>query len=151
MGIHRFLCSYNREGAYESIGHFDPIGRYVDGEADPCQDCDEHGSPYCVNRCDHNDACYGCADCYDYRTEFCYQECEYNSGFELVHPCDGCDQVSTDYCFLECPYNEDWQLQNRSDRRERRGRRPNPCDNCQHSTCTPGCSYYEKRQAAEVK
>ena len=159
--LHRFLCSYNREGAYESIAHLDPTGQYVDGEADPCQDCDERCSPYCINRCEHNDAYYRCGDCYDYRSEFCYQECEYNEGYELVHPCEGCpstgsghpepvvrqahhpeqcrrvegcDQTSTEHCFLECPYNEDWQLHN-------------PCDNCQRSECTPRCPYYEKKQA----
>jgi len=90
-------------------------------------------SPYCVNRCDHNDAFYGCSDCYDYRSSFCYEECEYNEGYELVHPCDGCNDVSTEYCFLECSYNEDWQLQN-------------PCDNCQRREGTRSWPYYEKRQ-----
>ena len=129
--LHTFLSSYNREGAYESIGHFDSTGLYVDEDADPCQDCDARCSPYCVNRCEHNDAFYGCGDCYDYRSEFCFQECEHNEGYELVHPCDGCDQASTEHCFLECAYNEDWQLQN-------------PCDNCVNPECTPACPYHEK-------
>ena len=129
--LHTFLSSYNREGAYESIAHFDSTGLYVDGDADPCQDCDERCSPYCIKRCEHNDSYYGCGDCYDYRTSFCYQECEYNEGHELVHPRDGCDQASTDYCFLECPYNDDWQLHN-------------PCDNCQRPECTRTCPYYGK-------
>jgi hypothetical protein len=134
--IHSFLSSYNREGAYETISHFDPTGQYEDEEEDPCQDCDDCCSPYCINRCDHNDSRYGCGDCYEYRSEFCFEECEYNSGYELVHPCEGCDQASTEHCFLECPYNQDWQLQK-------------PCDNCQHSECTATCPYHEKHQAAE--
>ena len=136
--IHSFLSSYNPAGPYELISHFDPTGEYVDEEADPCEDCDERFTPYCINRCEHNDGNYGCGDCNDCRTDFCYQECEYNQGYELRHPCDGCDQASTDYCFLECPYNDDWQLQN-------------PCDNCQRSECTVRCSYYEKHQAAEAR
>jgi len=129
--LHTFLCSYNRDGAYESIAHFDPTGEYADPNDDPCQDCDERCSPYCINRCEHNDAFYGCGDCYDYRTSFCYEECEYNEGYELVHPCNGCDQSSTDYCSLECPYNEDWQLQT-------------PCDNCVNPECTGRCPYRKK-------
>jgi hypothetical protein len=135
--IHSFLSSYNREGAYETISHFDPTGEYEDEEEDPCQDCDECCSPYCINRCDNNDSRYGCGDCYEHRSEFCFEECEYNSGYELVHPCEGCDQASTEHCFLECPHNQDWQLQN-------------PCDNCQYEECTESCPYYEKHGAVNA-
>ena len=132
--LHSFLSSYNREGAYESIAHFDPTGEFVDQEDDPCQDCDERCSPWCINRCQNNDGLFGCGDCYDYRSSFCFEDCEFNSAFELVHPCDGCDQEATDHCYLECSYNQDWEMQK-------------PCENCQRDECRDDCPYFEKRRA----
>ena len=99
--LHRFLCSYNRDGAYERIDRFDPTGQYVDGDDDPCEDCDEKCSPWCIHGCEHNDW-YACRDCYEYRTAWCFQECEYNRDWSLQDPCDPCEHEA---CLEhECPY-----------------------------------------------
>jgi len=99
--LHRFLCSYNREGAYERIGDFDPTGEYVDENDDPCENCDEKCSPWCIHGCEHNDW-YSDRDCYDYRTEWCFLECEYNEDWSLQDPCDTCGHET---CLeAECPY-----------------------------------------------
>ncbi len=52
--LHSFLSSYNSENPYEKIGHFDPSGEYQDEDDDPCEDCDDKCTPYCIFSCDHN-------------------------------------------------------------------------------------------------
>ncbi|MCX6069394.1 MAG: hypothetical protein NTU91_00835, partial [Chloroflexi bacterium] len=105
--LYDFLSSYNSDGPYIRIGKFDP--EYNDPDDNPCDDCDDYHSPYCICECSHNDGNYCCSDCAEYRTDYCYQECSYNlPGFQYISPCDSCEE-SEQYCFLECQYNQKWE------------------------------------------
>ena len=99
---HRFLCAYNSGNPYEKIGHFDPTGEYQDEDEDddPCQDCDDRSTPYCIRECAHGGS-DSCPDCVDYRTDFCYESCRYNEEWQLVEPCDDCPFSA---CDEKCPY-----------------------------------------------
>jgi len=134
--LHDFLSSYNHEGAFVRIGKFDPD--YDDPDEDPCEDCQEYHSPYCICECSHNEGLFCCADCGEYRTDYCYQECSYNvPGFQYVSPCDDCEE-SEEHCFLECQYNAEWQVNS-------------PCNECEKKECE-GCKYAaKKRELAERK
>jgi len=131
--LHAFLCEYNPDGPYEKIGHFDPTGEYQDEDENPCDDCDERCSTYCIFDCGNNDGQYDCQDCYDYRTDYCYLECHYNEDFSRFKPCDDCEDLGTEHCYLECEYNEEWQLRN-------------PCNSCERESCETGCPFYAKNQ-----
>jgi hypothetical protein len=131
--LHTFLSSYNSENPYEKIGHFDPEGQYQDEDDDPCEDCDDKCTPYCIFSCDHNTDIYTCQDCCDHRSQYCYEECEHNADHERFHPCDDCESKGGDHCYLKCRYNQEWQLQN-------------PCDDCEEAECLKEeCDYYEKK------
>jgi hypothetical protein len=130
--IHQFLCSYNPANPYEKIGRFDPSGEYHDEDDDPCQDCDEKCSPYCIFECGSNDGQYNCRDCCNYRTDECYRECSHNEGYEYVHPCEGCSDEGSENCYLECPYNDTWQLRK-------------PCTNCDQD-CDESCQYKKMKE-----
>jgi len=130
--IREFLNSYNPDNPYIKISRFDPD---CPGEEDddPCEDCEERCTPYCIMDCEHNEmGSYSCSDCCDYRTDFCYGECERNRGFDYVHPCHDCEE-GKDYCFLECRWNHDWALSN-------------PCEECENDSCDDECEYSEKRE-----
>lgn len=131
--IHNFLCSYNPENPFEKISRFDPTGMYEDPNENPCEDCDDRCSPYCVNSCSENDGYFSCSDCCYFRTEYCFTDCEYNEGFDLIHPCDDCSKVATPYCHLHCPFNSEWDLQN-------------PCDGCDMESCQEDCPYRTKKE-----
>ncbi len=135
--LHSFLSAYNPENPYEKIGHFDPLGRYEDEESDPCEDCDDKASPYCIFGCEHNNECYTCADCYDLRAEYCFEECEHNADHERFHPCEACARKGEERCYLECRYNKEWELQN-------------PCDACEEEECThEECPYFTRKKETE--
>ena len=132
-----FLTSYNSENPYEKIGHFDPSGEYQDEDDDPCENCDDKCTPYCVFSCDHNTDVYTCSDCCEHRSQYCYEECEHNADFERFHPCDDCDSKHTEACFLTCRYNKEWQLQN-------------PCEECEEEECRKDeCPFFTKKQECE--
>ncbi len=132
--LHSFLSSYNPENPYEKIGHFDPSGQYADEEEDPCEDCDEKCTPYCIFSCEHNNDMYSCQDCCEYRSAYCYEECEHNSDHERFHPCDDCDSKGGEHCYLKCRYNKEWQLQN-------------PCDDCEEEEClNQRCDYFARKE-----
>jgi len=130
--LHTFLSSYNSENPYEKIGHFDPSGQYQDEDEDPCEDCDDKCTPYCIFSCDHNTDIFTCEDCCEHRSQYCYEECEHNADFERFHPCDDCESKGGEHCYLKCRYNKEWQLQN-------------PCDECEEAECLKEeCEYFEK-------
>ncbi len=130
--LYQFLSSYNPDSPYEKISHYDPTGKYYDEEDEPCENCDESCSGYCIFECDHNTGQYTCMDCYDYRTDYCYLECEHNEDFVRFSPCDDCREKATEHCHLNCQFNNTWQLQN-------------PCDeNCSYEECSKECPYFEK-------
>ena len=94
--LYQFLVSYEPGGAYVKIGKFDRTGEFDDPDDDPCEDCEDKYTPYCIYQCEHNeDGCYTCNDCNDYRTEYCYAECQYNQD---LSPCDDC-KYSPGVCF----------------------------------------------------
>jgi len=131
--LYAFLCEYNPDSPYEKISRFDPTGEYCDEDENPCDDCDERCSAYCIFECSNNDGQYECSDCYDYRTDYCYLECRYNEDFSRFSPCDDCDDKGEEYCYLECEYNDQWQLQS-------------PCSNCEREQCNAECPFFEKLQ-----
>jgi hypothetical protein len=132
--LYEFLCQYNSENPYEKISHFDPTGEYQDEDDNPCEDCDESCTPYCIHECGDNDGQYSCSDCCDYRSDYCYQDCDYNQDFEQFSPCDDCDQKATEHCYLHCQYNEQWKLHN-------------PCEeDCKFDECSSQCQFYSKSQ-----
>jgi hypothetical protein len=134
--LYEFLCQYNPDQPFEKISHFDPTGQYQD-EDNPCENCDECCTPYCIHECRENDDFYSCSDCCDYRFDYCYQDCDYNQDFEQFSPCDDCKDGNSEHCYLECSYNEDWQLQK-------------PCDDdCKFEECTSECPYFKKLQGLE--
>ena len=137
--LHEFLCSYSSEGGpYEKIGAFDPTGRFVDENENPCENCDESCAPYCIGGCGNNEGSYGCSDCSEYRTSYCYQRCDYRQYCDLS-PCDDCEDSNTEHCYLECEYNSAWQ------KRE-------PCENdCEFENCNEECPYYSKLQSLTKK
>ena len=107
--LHEFLCSYSPDGGpFEKIAAFDPTGEFVDEDDNPCENCDESCSPYCIGGCGNNESRYSSSDCCERRSHFCYNECEYNQYCDLS-PCDDCDDVNTEHCYLECEYNSTWQ------------------------------------------
>ena len=119
------------DGPYIRIGKFDP--EYNDPDEDPCDDCEDYHSPYCICDCSHNDGNYSCSDCGEYRTDYCYSECSYNvPGFQYISPCDPCEE-SESYCFLECPYNKKWEQNN-------------PCSDCDKQGKCDDCEYAEKKE-----
>jgi hypothetical protein len=132
--IYEFLSSYSPEtGPYEKISHFDPTGSFVDEEDNPCEDCSESCSPFCIASCGTNDGCYATDDCCEYRTEYCYTECNHQEICQLS-PCDNCDDEATEECYLSCRYNSDWELKD-------------PCENsCEFKECSTECAYYKKHQ-----
>ena len=132
--LYEFLCSYSPDTSpYEVIANFDPHGTFRDENDDPCENCDESSSPYCIGSCSSNTGNYGCSDCSEYRTRYCYRDCEYNESCDLS-PCDNCGDKSTESCYLECEYNSDW------DRRD-------PCEDvCEFQDCSAECVYYQKKQ-----
>jgi len=131
--LYEFLCQYNPDGPFEKISHFDPTGQYQDDE-NPCEDCDESCSPYCIFECSENEGQYECRDCCDYRTDYCYLECDYNQDFEQFSPCDDCSDEGTEHCYLKCCYNQEWQLHK-------------PCDECcEFEECNCECPYFKKSQ-----
>jgi hypothetical protein len=135
--LHSFLSSYNSENPYEKIGHFDPSGEYQDEDEDPCENCDDRCTPYCIFSCDHNADIYTCEDCCEHRSQYCYEECEHNTDFERFHPCDNCESKGTDDCYLTCRYNKEWELQK-------------PCDECEEEECRKeDCPSFEKKQELE--
>jgi len=133
--LHSFLSSYNPENPYEKIGHFDPSGQYQDEDDDPCENCDDKCTPYCIFSCDHNNEIYTCEDCCEHRSQYCYEECEHNEDFERFHPYDDCDRKETEHCYLKCRYNKEWDLHN-------------PCSGCdEEEGCRHDeCPYYQKRK-----
>jgi hypothetical protein len=132
---HSLLSSYNRPGAYEEISHFDPVGGYEGEPEDPCAECDDSLTPYCIHACEHNEGGrFSCSDCPDYREEWCFTKCEYNRDFEQQHPCDGCRDRGQEYCFRGCPYNRQFELQS-------------PCENC-HLGEGEACAYETEERAA---
>jgi hypothetical protein len=134
--IHQFLCSYNPENPYERISHFDPNGEYQDDDDDPCHDCDEKFTGYCIFECGSNDGQFGCSDCNDYRTTYCFTDCPHNHDFQSVHPCDRCTDEATQHCYLECEYNQEWELRN-------------PCTSCDHETCQDDCEFKERKEGID--
>jgi hypothetical protein len=78
--LYEFLGQYNPDNPFERISHFDPAGNYKD-EDNPCEDCDDSCTPYCIHECRENDGQYGCSDCCDYRSDYCYLDCDYNQDF----------------------------------------------------------------------
>jgi len=137
--IYEFLSSYSPDtGPYERISRFDPTGRFVDEDDNPCEDCPESCSPFCVGSCGSNEGQYETSDCSEYRTHYCYTECDHQQICQLS-PCDDCDDEGTDECYLNCQYNRFWELKD-------------PCDsNCQFQECTPECPYHEKHQSVKEK
>ncbi len=134
--LHEFLCQYNSGNPYEKIGSFDPTGQYED-EDNPCEDCNDSCSPYCINECGSNDGQYSCRDCNDCRSEYCYIECDYNQDFDKFSPCDDCSESGTKHCYLACRYNKSWKLHQ-------------PCDDdCQFEDCDAECPYFKKLQDIE--
>ena len=131
---HSLLSSYNRPGAYEEISHFDPAGAYEGEPEDPCAECDDSLTPYCIHACEHNDGRFGCSDCPDYREEWCFTKCEYNRDFEQQHPCASCRDRGQEHCFRTCPYNRQFELQS-------------PCENC-HLGEGEACAYETEERAA---
>jgi hypothetical protein len=131
--LSQFLASYNPDNPYEKVSHFDPSGEYRDEDDDPCQDCDDKCTPYCIFSCEHNGDIYTCSDCCELRTEYCYRECDHNEDHERFHPCEECEQKGTEHCYLKCRYNEDWKLQD-------------PCDECEKD-CDEDCPYNERKEA----
>ena len=130
--LHEFLVSYNPDNPYIKISRFDPDCPGGEEDDNPCEDCDERCTPYCIMDCPHNEmGGYSCSDCCDYRTDFCYGECERNRGFDYVHPCHSCEE-DKGHCFLECRWNEEWA-------------QANPCEGCEQESCDE-CDYREKRQ-----
>ena len=130
--LYEFLGEYNPDSPYERISRFDPTGQYYDEEDEnPCENCDESCSPYCIFECGENQGQYECPDCCDYRTDYCYSECSHNQDFERFSPCDDCGDKDTEHCYLNCQYNTQWLLRC-------------PCDSCEHQECGPGCSYFKK-------
>jgi hypothetical protein len=137
--LHEFLCSYSSEGGpYEKIGAFDPTGRFVDENENPCENCDESCAPYCIGGCGNNEGSYCSSDCSEYRSSYCYRRCDYRQYCDLS-PCDDCDDSNTEHCYLECEYNSTWQ------KRE-------PCENdCEFENCNEECPYYSKLQSLTRK
>jgi hypothetical protein len=133
--LHSFLSSYNPENPYEKIGHFDPSGEFQDEDEDPCENCDDRCTPFCIFSCDHNTDIYSCEDCCEHRSQYCYEECDHNVDFERFHPCDNCEAKGDEHCYLKCRYNQEWQLQN-------------PCDGCEDK-CSESCPYHERKEALE--
>jgi hypothetical protein len=132
--LYEFLCEYNPDNPYEKISSFDPTGEYYDEDDNPCENCDESCTPYCIHECSENNGRYECGDCCDYRTDYCYQDCDYNQNFEQFKPCDDCSDEGTEHCYLDCCYNEDWQLHK-------------PCDeDCQFDECNSECPYFKKSE-----
>ena len=102
QSLHAFLSAYNPDNPYEKISRFDPAGEYCDDE-NPCDDCDERCSPYCIFECSNNNGQYECEDCNDRQTDFCYIECSYNENFSRFSPCeDNCENKGNEHCYLEC-------------------------------------------------
>lgn len=131
--LYEFLCEYNPDSPYEKISSFDPTGQYYDEDDNPCENCDESCSPYCLFECRENEGQYTCSDCYEYRTEYCYSECSYNEDFERFKPCDDCRDRDTEHCYLNCQYNTQWLLRC-------------PCDSCPFEDCCSECPYFKKLQ-----
>ncbi len=131
--LHEFLCEYNPDSPHERISRFDPTGDYYDEDDNPCENCDESCSPYCIHECRENDGQYSCSDCCDYRSDYCYQDCDYNQNFEQFSPCDDCSDEGTERCYLDCQYNDQWQLKC-------------PCENCEFDECSSECPYFKKLQ-----
>jgi hypothetical protein len=130
--LHEFLTSYNPDNPYIKLSRFDP-DYSGDEDENPCEDCDESCTPYCIMDCPHNEgSAYSCSDCCDYRTDFCYGECERNRDYDYVNPCHNCEEEK-DHCFLECPWNKEWNLSN-------------PCEECESDECDDECGYFAKRQ-----
>jgi len=132
--LYQFLSEYNSDNPYEKISHFDPSGQYEDEDDNPCENCDESCSPYCIFECSDNNGQYGCEDCGDYRTDYCYLECSHNEDFSLFSPCDDCSDKGTQHCYLNCQYNDQWQLQR-------------PCDDCEFEECNAECRYFNKSES----
>ncbi len=132
--LYEFLCEYNPDSPHERISRFDPTGQYYDEDDNPCENCDESCSPYCIFECGENNEQYTCRDCYEHRTDYCYSECSHNKDFEMCSPCDGCDDENTEHCYLNCQYNTEWQLRC-------------PCDNCEFEVCGSECPYFKKLQS----
>jgi len=131
--LYEFLCKYNPDSPYEKISRFDPTGQYYDEDDNPCDNCDESCSPYCIFECGENNGQYECSDCYEYRTYYCYSECSHNQDFESFSPCDDCGDKDTEHCYLNCQYNTRWLLRC-------------PCDNCEFDQCGSECPYFKKLQ-----
>lgn len=131
--LYAFLCEYNPDSPYEKISRFDPTGQYYDEDDNPCENCDESCSPYCIFECGENNGQYECSDCYEYRTDYCYSECSYNEDFERFSPCDDCSDEGTKHCYLNCQYNTEWLLRC-------------PCDSCEFDQCDSECPYFKKLQ-----
>lgn len=131
--LYEFLCEYNPDSPHERISRFDPTGQYYDEDDNPCENCDESCSPYCIFECGENNDQYTCRDCYEHRTDYCYSECSYNEGFEICSPCDDCSDESTEHCYLNCQYNTQWRLHC-------------PCDSCEREECGSECPYFKKLQ-----
>jgi len=156
--LHAFLLGYNPGNAYERIGRFDPSGEYQDEDENPCDNCDDSSTPFCIAECTTNDGFYGARDCCDYRTDYCYAECQYNGeGCLALSPCDECEHEGTAHCYLECSWNEEWQ-------------KFSPCEGCEveasrydsvdgaptrredshrDETCPEDCPYLERRRSLE--
>lgn len=131
--LYEFLCEYNPDSPHERISRFDPTGQYYDEDDNPCENCDQSCSPYCIFECGENEGQYECPDCYEYRTDYCYSDCSYNEDFERFKPCDDCGEKSTVHCCLSCQYNTQWQLYC-------------PCEDCELGECGSECLYVNKLQ-----
>jgi len=132
--LYEFLCEYNPDNPYERIGHFDSTSQYYDEDDNPCENCDQSCTPYCIHECSENDSQYECGDCCEYRQDYCYQDCDYNQNFEQFSPCDDCSEEGTEHCYLNCQYNEQWELHK-------------PCDeSCEFDECDSECPYFKKSE-----
>lgn len=131
--LYEFLCEYNPDSPHERISRFDPTGQYYDEDDNPCENCDQSCSPYCIFECGENQGQYECYDCYEHRTDYCYQECSYNEDFSRFKPCDDCGEKGTVHCCLSCQYNTQWQLYC-------------PCEDCELEECGSECLYVNKLQ-----
>lgn len=102
--LRSFLESYNPRGAYEKLSVFAPDLIDEDDEegSDPCGDCDERHTSYCILDCGENSGQFTCSDCGEFRSEDCYTSCRQNRDWSVASPCDDCEHKE---CVGEkCPY-----------------------------------------------
>ena len=91
--LYSFLSSYNPDSAYEKLSAFAPPGMMseYDQEDNPCEDCDDAYTSYCIAECPHNDGSRVCSECVDYRSDYCYLQCGLNRDWQICSPCENCE------------------------------------------------------------